>query len=102
MQPATCHQKGVLVVEGWQVVGEQWQVGDNLGDNLDEAYSASISGFLFVGGRCDNFSKNLYAQDKSKGTNIGAERCIGITIGTTCHTCHTCHRQATWYLGGEA
>jgi hypothetical protein len=52
-------KKGVLVVE-------RWQVGDNLGDNLDEAYSASISGFLCVGGRCGNFSKNLHAQDKRK------------------------------------
>jgi hypothetical protein len=31
-------KKGVLVVERWQVGGKQWQVGDNLGDNLDEAY----------------------------------------------------------------
>ncbi len=72
--------------------GKRWQVGDNLGDNLGVDYSALISGLCFVGGRCDNFLKNLCAQDERKKTNIGVERCIGITIGTTCHTCHTCHR----------
>jgi hypothetical protein len=43
-----------------------------------------------IGGRYGTFFQNFSKREREMRKKR-AEKCVGITIGTSCHTCHRCH-----------
>jgi hypothetical protein len=68
----------------------RWQVSGRLVAALATGKSRVFERETGVRGKYDNLSHNFFKGIGGK-TVRSTERCVGITIGTTCHTCHRCH-----------